>query len=441
MRLWLYNSSVGELAYHYHPPVVVSTTAPFLGPALGGTRVAVYGSHLPHAETANRHCRFRPTSAKHQIGQVVPAQYVSRHRIDCIAPPAPLNAHVTNLTDEHVYIEVTSNGGANFSHSRVAYTYFLPPAVTRLVPPRLYASGGTTLQVLGAGFSHRASTHSLLRVCLRTTRGMELTVPATYVSDGRIDCVAPLIGLSGEVVVEMSNNAVDFTTSGVRLTVIDMLLTSLTPSSGPTLGRTRVTVTGTGLVPAEHPTACHFGGATSPATVDASTSLSCLSPRFTHHGAVLLRVSQHNVTQSFGLRFVYTSVQAIDSIWPLAGPPRGGTVLTLIGSGFSQSIGYCHFAHAATPPSISVAAPLHTLASANDVTDQTNPGAVVPAVWRSPQRVECTTPRRLQGETEKAGMVGESAVEISINGEQVRGLPYPGLRPSLLRPRHGRIRS
>ena len=137
VRVWLFNaSSIGGLSFSYLPQTTVSELSPFTGPAYGGTRVFILGSYFASATESQfesgdaRFCRFRTASSNNftsyaigtrhpSIGTIVAARWHSPTKIECITPPANVQ------TTQHVYVEVTSNGGSNFSSSHVAFTYFL----------------------------------------------------------------------------------------------------------------------------------------------------------------------------------------------------------------------------------------------------------------------------------------------------------------------------
>ena len=186
----------------------------------------------------------------------------------------------------------------------------------------------------------------------------------------------------------MSNNGREFTNDGTLITLVNTQMSLALPSSGPTYGGTLSRVMGTGIVPGATLVKCHFGEqATTIAAIESATSLSCRTPSAAIATSVTLKLSLDNVLHSTGLRYAYTSPQGIISVWPLAGPSRGGTVLTLTGGGFSQSVEYCRFSTSSliSPP--------------------------VLARWLSETRVECVAPR-----SERTNDM--ASLEISINGQQ-----------------------
>ena len=307
VRVWLFNaSSIGGLSFSYLPQTTVSELSPFTGPAYGGTRVFILGSYFASATESQfesgdaRFCRFRTASSNNftsyaigtrhpSIGTIVAARWHSPTKIECITPPANVQ------TTQHVYVEVTSNGGSNFSSSHVAFTYFPPPTVQTALPKYHAAEGGSLLTVSGSGFLYRASLHSLLRCAFGYSSG-RVVVPASYVSSSTVHCTTPAGLPSGQVQVEMSNNGREFTNDGTLITLVNTQMSLALPSSGPTYGGTLVRVMGTGLVPGATLVKCHFGEqATTIAAIESATSLSCRTPSAAIATSVTLKLSLDNV--------------------------------------------------------------------------------------------------------------------------------------------------
>ena len=218
----------------------------------------------------------------------------------------------------------------------------------------------------------------------------------------------------------MSNNAQDFTHSGLLITVVETKLSLALPAAGPTRGGTCVGVFGTGLVPAARTVECNFGDERSPATLEGARTLFCVSPQQSEPITVALHLSLDNVSQRSGLRFVYTAPVRTNAIWPSAGPSRGGTLVTINGDFSQQALPHCRFAGS-------------------------NSGSVGPPVlgrWLSPQRIECVAPRHSCSGADQANFV---ALEMSINGQQftTSGLGFvylPEVELLDLQPSQGPIR-
>ncbi len=111
------------------------------------------------------------------------------------------------------------------------------------------------------------------------------------------------------------------------------VISSASPSSGPTGGGTTVTLTGTGFTGA---TSVTFGGvAGRSVSVASATSLTVVTPAHAG-GPVDVVVTTPKGSGPPGV-FTYRAVAKIASVSPGFGPTAGGTVATLVGTGFSTA--------------------------------------------------------------------------------------------------------
>ncbi len=113
-------------------------------------------------------------------------------------------------------------------------------------------------------------------------------------------------------------------------------VTSLTPATGPAVGGTVITITGTGFTGA---TAVNFGTITGTSlTVNSATQITVTSPAGTA-GLVNVTVTTLNGTSAVtpAGQFAYTSpaIPTVTSLVPASGPAVGGTVITITGTGFT----------------------------------------------------------------------------------------------------------
>jgi hypothetical protein len=125
-------------------------------------------------------------------------------------------------------------------------------------------------------------------------------------------------------------------------TIAPPAITSLSPSSGLTLGGTSVTITGTGFDSPD--TAVTFDGTKAlSCTVDSGTQITAVSP---YHSAGTVRVT---VTTTWGgssadtatddYTYVDPGVPAITGLSPATGLTLGGTSVIINGSGFTDTVG------------------------------------------------------------------------------------------------------
>jgi len=131
----------------------------------------------------------------------------------------------------------------------------------------MYIAGGTIITVTGTNFV--ASPHLQCRFDTRE-------VSASYASTSQVVCVSPP-HVAGNVAVEVSNNALDYTTNNVQFSYQENIeLTQLAPSAGPYHGSTVVTVFGSAFVSGAY---CKFGtfvGLSS--SIVSSSEIKCESP-------------------------------------------------------------------------------------------------------------------------------------------------------------------
>ena len=370
----------------YLPSAKVSTVLPPLGPTAGGTRVTVLGSDFVEDDVM---CRFHlaPSNASAvqlpiaTSGISVVGRWRSPTRIDCNTP--------AGIAGHHAFVQVSSNG-YNFSVTQAPFYYVNPITLSYIQPLHVAVEGGAIVTIHGVGFSSRASQEGLLRCAFGKAE-----VHASLTSATTMICETPKGLPSGFVDVEVSNNARDFTQSGLQLHLLQIELLTASPTIGPREGGTLVTIRGNSFPPGTGHDSwrCLFDGISVVATRQAESALLCASLPASHSTSASVRVALDSSTVISGLRFQYHSRQVIESIHPDHGPVIGGTILTLTGY-FSQAVALCKF-------------------SGNGF------NAPVPALWRSARKMECVAPRSSE-------IAGPTLLEVSINGAQysVSHVPY-----------------
>ena len=117
-------------------------------------------------------------------------------------------------------------------------------------------------------------------------------------------------------------------------------VTAVSPSSGPLVGGTSVTVTGTGFTGTVSAT---FGGAAASVTVNSATSLTVVTPAVTTAGTVDVVVTSSSTgAATFARGFTYVAPgttltpPSLNTVSPAAGPLAGGQTVTLSGSDFAS---------------------------------------------------------------------------------------------------------
>ena len=181
----------------------------------------------------------------------------------------------------------------------------------------------------------------------------------------------------------MTTNGRDFSASGVLYELVSVLVSDVSPWSGPELGGTLVTLAGGGFGDVE--LSCRFGAeAAVSASVHGAEAVRCVSPAGFVPGWSSVELVSHGETLRSGGSFFYHPQMWVSAVAPLAGPVEGGTRLSVLGA---------HFREAAT---------LRCRFEASSST--------VVARYISADQLECATPVQ--------SGVGIRAVEVSMNAQQ-----------------------
>lgn len=391
-----------SVVFLYDDELAVLALVPNRGPATGGVRVLVRGSGFRPAERLA--CRFGL--------QVAAAEYVRDDTIACLAPP--------QVRVAEVLVSVTLNG-QDFSSGRktsaavaddapetkAVFTYTDRAAVTRLEPDTGPTRGGTVVTVSGMNFAD--SSVLLCRF------GDLVTSAAVFVSTETVTCVSPAIpvGAAGRVYLEVSdpggsttadepssspediNFLLDlqdpgddpalWTNNGVEFMFTeDPVVLAAFPTSGPSEGGTRISLTGSGFQDLPE-LGCRFGGAPPldrlegdnsddvpddkmtvvdvEATFISPTEVACVVPRqalewtisYGINGSAsstsvatgaTVRVAVTLNGQDYGLRmaqFIYYPTPKILSVSPDRGPITGGTMVIVTGENLTAAGSYPGF--------------------------------------------------------------------------------------------------
>jgi hypothetical protein len=190
--------------FTYHAPLRVDSIWPDTGPSVaGGTLVTVRGSGFP--DTVNFACYFG--------GHGTRATRLSSTTAVCRSPSAPPGLRQFRLSANGRDISPGRHPGLLFRH-------VLDASVARVTPPRGLSLGNVPVFVSGSHFLNTSS--------LRCVFGLLPPVRATYISPRLVVCVVPSraraavssvnVSLDEAVPVEVTNNGMDKTASGVTYT-------------------------------------------------------------------------------------------------------------------------------------------------------------------------------------------------------------------------------
>jgi hypothetical protein len=292
-------TSVNDQFFYAGPPTV-TTISPSAGPLGGGTTVTITGTNLLRASAV----KFGAASATFTI--------VSATQINATAP-----AQSAGTVD----ITVTTPGGTTATGAGDMYTYTSGPSVAAVSPSSGPTAGGTSVTITGANldnptavkFGSNSATigsHTATQIVATSPAGLPGTVDVTVTTAG---------GTS-------ATSAADEFTYAAPPTV-----TGVSPTSGPTLGGTVVTITGTNLA---NPSVVKFGGANAAVVTPISaTKLTAVAPTGSA-GPQDVTVTTPGGTSatSSADQFTFVPPPTVTGVSPSSGPAAGGTSVTITGT-------------------------------------------------------------------------------------------------------------
>ncbi|NUK27205.1 IPT/TIG domain-containing protein [Streptomyces lunaelactis] len=229
-------------AYTYVAIPVLSSLAPGRGPTSGGNTVIVTGTNLSAATSV----QFNTSPA------VITGN--SATQVTVTAPAAPAAPAV---------VTVTTAGGAS---NPLSYFYIPAPTISLLSPDKGPLSAGNTVTITGSNLTLTSTVRF----------GATAATGVTVDSDSQVIANAP--SGSGSVTVTVTTPG-GTSTPGLGTAyytyLVAMAVSSLNPSSGPALGGTTVTLTGSGLTFADE---VRFGSVPVPFTAISDTQIIAVAP-------------------------------------------------------------------------------------------------------------------------------------------------------------------
>ena len=222
---------------------------------------------------------------------------------------------------------------SNFSNAGV-----LSPAVTAISPASGPSSGGTSVTITGTNLTGANAV----------SFGSKPASSFMVDSDTQITATAPAgTGTVDVTVTTPSGASSTVATDKYTYTETDApVVSSVTPSSGPTAGGTSVTITGTSLANA---TDVKFGANSATITSNTATQIVATAPAGVV-GTVDITVTAAGGTSSTGPadRYSYAARPAVTAINPTSGPTAGGTSVTITGTSLANATDVKFGANSAT---------------------------------------------------------------------------------------------
>ena len=285
------------------PRPVVTSVSPSAGPTAGGTSVTITGTNLGIATAV----KFGANAAT-----------VTTNTATQIVATNPAGSAGT------VDVTVTTPGGTSATSANDHYTYTNGPSVAAISPTSGPTAGGTSVTITGANLaSATAVKFGSNTATINSNTATQIVAVAPAGSAGAVDVTVTTAG--GTSAASLADR---YTYAGPPT------VTGVSPTSGPTLGGTAVTITGTNL---DNPSAVKFG-ATNAAVVTpiSATQIIAVAPAGSA-GAQDVRVTTPGGTSatSSADRFTFVPPPTVTGVSPSSGPAAGGTSVTITGTDFT----------------------------------------------------------------------------------------------------------
>ncbi|MBU6317248.1 MAG: IPT/TIG domain-containing protein, partial [Acidobacteria bacterium] len=284
-------------AFTYIPLPEVTAITPAIGPASGGTTITITGTGLAGAGVT--------------VGGV-PATGV-------VATPTSIAAKTPPGTAGSVDVVITTSGGSVTKTG--AFTYVGTPTVDAVTPNLGPTSGGTPITITGT---------NLLGTTNMTIGGLAAT-NIVVVDASTVTAKTPAGGVGAKNLVLTSAGG-SVTKVGAFTYAPTPTISGVSPSSGPTIGGTTITITGTNLTGA---TSVTVGGVpATDVTVVSATTVTAVTPAGTAGSrSVAVRTVGGTATRAGG--FTYLAAPVVSTVTPSSGPASGGTLITISGTGLT----------------------------------------------------------------------------------------------------------
>ena len=296
-------STADQFTYEAAP--TVTGVSPTFGPAAGGTLVTITGTGFADV-----------TAVDFGTSPATDVTVVSNIMITGYSPAG------TGAVD----VTVTTPGGTSAASPADRFTY--APTVSGISPIAGPLGGGTLVTITGTGFTGATAVMF----------GINQAASVTVVSASTITALSPAGTGSVGVTVMGPGGTSAISPADVFTYQPAPTVTGLSPTAGPLVGGTLVTITGTGFTRA---TAVDFG--TNPATnvtVVSDTTITADSPAGTA-GTVDVTVTAPGgmSTPVIVDQFTYVAAPIVSGVSPNHGPAAGDTLVTITGSGFTGVTG------------------------------------------------------------------------------------------------------
>ena len=287
--------------FTYVAPPTVTSVSPSSGSTLGGTAVTITGTNFAAGATVT----FGSAAATNVV-------VVSSTTITATTPAGSAGAATVTVTNLGALAGSLTNG----------YTYVVPPTVTGVSPSSGTTAGGTVVTITGTNFATGATVTfggtAATNVAVVNSTTITATSPAH--AAGAVTVTVTVSGQSGNL------------TNGFTY-VAPPTVTSVSPSSGSTLGGTAVTITGTNF--AAGATVTFGSAAATNVVVVSSTTITATTPAGSAGAATVTVTNLGALAGSLTNGYTYVVPPTVTGVSPSSGTTAGGTAVTITGTNFA----------------------------------------------------------------------------------------------------------
>ncbi|MFG2826890.1 IPT/TIG domain-containing protein [Streptomyces sp. NPDC048434] len=285
-------TSTQNVFFTYAPAPVLTTLSPTSGPTSGGNVVIINGTNLSGATLV----KFGSNSG-----------VILTNTATQLTVIAPAGVGTVNVT-------VTTAGGVS---NALAYAYAVVPvpAISSLSPTSGPTAGGNVVTINGTNLAGATSVlFGVGPATILTNTATQITVSAPA-GTGTVNVTVTTAG--------GTSNALTYTYVAVPVPVIS----SLSPTSGPTAGGNVVTVNGTNLSGA---TSVKFGSNSATILTNTAGQITVIAPAGPP-SSVNVTVTTAGGTSN-PLPYFYLAAPTLSDLSPHLGPDTGGNTVTVFGT-------------------------------------------------------------------------------------------------------------
>jgi hypothetical protein len=244
------------------------------------------------------------------------AAYVSSSTVTCTSPFVGINSTSVDITTN--FADFTNSGLVLFFVDSIQLFYIIPSIVIA------ENDHSQKITIIGANF---IDSHNIVIFL-----GTKYRAQGIWTSSSKVICALPLLR-EGNYSVSIIHNINSSSTNVPVLTVRSPAKMYLYPNTGPTQGRTNVTISGS-FLKATSRLRCLFEDSNVAAKMITTSLISCLTPSHTQN-TVQVHVLDDDVifsdNQNLTFSFFVLHRASIYSIMPSSGPVRGNTAVTILG--------------------------------------------------------------------------------------------------------------